>query len=128
MTERTIKKMHVPAYWPLVFGVQSLEKRGVLKEVKKVMTISDMYMVIESDMPGMPDMESVAVEEAMDIVIDMDPVDVAVAVAIDIDVVISFMSILLEDNKSSCWCRYPLGPKMHNLNINCDELRLDIKI
>lgn len=96
--------MQVPAYWPLVDGVQSLEKRGVLNEVKKVMTISAMDMVIEeSDMPDMPDMESVAVEEGIDMVIDMDPVDVAVAIdmdvvipvmSIDMDVVISLMSIL----------------------------------
>jgi hypothetical protein len=107
MTARTIKKIQVPAYWPSEVGVQSSEKRGVLNEVKKVMIISDMVMVMEEsdmpdvpDMPDMPDMESVAVDEAMDIVMDMDPVDVAVA--IDIDVVISLMSIFAGGG-NECW-------------------------
>jgi hypothetical protein len=100
MTARTIKKIQVPAYWPSDVGVQSSEKRGVLNEVKKVMIISDMVMVMEeSDIPDMPDMESVAVDEAMDIVMDMGPVDVAVA--IDIDVVISLMSIFAGEGNES---------------------------
>lgn len=103
MTARTIKKIQVPAYWPSEVGVQSSEKRGVLNEVKKVMIISDMVIVMEeSDMPDMPDMESVAVEEAMGIVMDMDPVDVAVAIAIDIDVAISLMSIFAGEG-NECW-------------------------
>lgn len=55
----------------------------------------------------MPDMLEVAVEEAMDIVMDMLPVDVAVA--IDIDVVISLMSILAGENKKTWRCPYPLS-------------------
>jgi hypothetical protein len=30
------RKTHVPAYWPVVAGVQALEYRGVVMEVKKV--------------------------------------------------------------------------------------------
>lgn len=93
ITARTIKKMQVPAYWPLDVGVQSSEKRGVLNEVKKVMIISDIVIVIEE--PDMPDMPDMAVEEAVDIAMDMVPVEVAVAV--DIDVVISLISMLVSE-------------------------------
>lgn len=36
--------MQVPAYWPVVRGVQEAEKRGVWREVKKVV---DMVMDME---------------------------------------------------------------------------------
>ena len=50
----------------MLAGVQSSAKRGVLKEVKKVIFISAMDMLIE-DMSDMPDMEW-PVAEAMGIV------------------------------------------------------------
>ena len=34
-----IKKMHVPAYWPVVVGVHCIEKSVVLVEVKKAIAI-----------------------------------------------------------------------------------------
>lgn len=45
-TGRTIRKMQVPAYWPALVGVQALEYRGVIVEVKKTMAMSAIDMVI----------------------------------------------------------------------------------
>jgi hypothetical protein len=42
----TISAMHVPAYCPVEAGVQDLEKRGVLVEVKKVMAISFIPIIV----------------------------------------------------------------------------------
>ena len=87
-------------------------------------------------MPDMPDMEPVAVEEGIDIVIDMDPVDVAVAIdmdvviplmSIDMDVVISLMSIL-EDDVMIVGAGVGGAPmrsaEMRKLNIRRDKPRL----
>lgn len=77
------------------------------------------------DMPDMPDMEPVAVEEGIDMAIDMDPVDVAVA--IDMDVVMSLMSILEGDVMivRACVGGVPIRPaEIRKLNIRCDKLRL----
>lgn len=72
MAARAIKKIHVPAYWPLLVGVQVSEKSGVLNEVKKV--------IIISDMPIMEESELISIED-MDVEVDMDiPVVVAVEV------------------------------------------------
>jgi hypothetical protein len=76
-------KMHVPAYWPCVPGVHSVEKRGVLKETKKVIAMSAIDMDM-SDMPDMPDMD-----DEVDVAMDM-----PVVVAMDIVVDMSDMSIL----------------------------------
>ena len=57
---RTIRKMQVPAYWPVVLGIQEYEYSGVCREVKYAMTMSLMSMMVPSDM-SMPD---IAVEEA----------------------------------------------------------------
>lgn len=76
--------MQVPAYCPFVPGVHSVEKRGVLKEVKKVMAMSAMLIDISE----------------LDISMSIDEVDVAmdipVDVAVDMVIVISDISILAE--------------------------------
>lgn len=76
-------------------------------------------------MPDMPDMEPVVVEEGIDMVIAMDPVDVAVA--IDMDVVISLMSILEGDVKivSAGVGGVPIrSAEVRQLNVRCDTPRL----
>lgn len=52
MAAKAIKKMHMPAYWPVVSGVQAIEYSGVVDEVKKVMAILDIP-IIESAGIGM---------------------------------------------------------------------------
>ena len=42
-----MRNIHVPVYWPVVWGVQEREKRGVVVEVKKVMDMVDMVMEVE---------------------------------------------------------------------------------
>lgn len=89
MTAKTIKKIHVPAYWPLEVGVQVSEKRGVLKEVKNVIIISDMPIMDEPEPISIP-IDDIEVE------VDIDIDDVAVPVAIAIVEVISMsMSICI---------------------------------
>lgn len=104
ITERAMRKMQVPAYWPLFAGVQVVEKRGVLVEVKNVIAMVDMDMDMDigEDMPDME--EPVEVAMAMDVVMDMD-MDmgmgiVDVDVATDMDVVISFISIVTDGEAS----------------------------
>lgn len=80
MTASAMMKMHVPAYWPFVSGVHSVEKRGVLKETKKVIAMS----AIDMDMSDMPD-----IDDDVDVAMDM-----PVVVAMDIVVDMSDMSIV----------------------------------
>src|SRR4051812_41597923 len=80
ITASAMMKMHVPAYWPCVPGVHSVEKRGVLKETKKVIAMS----AIDMDMSDMPDMD-----DEVDVAMDM-----PVVVAMDIVFDMSDMSIL----------------------------------
>lgn len=91
ITASAMMKMHVPAYWPCEPGVHSVEKRGVLKETKKVIAMSAIDMDM-SDMPDMPDMDD-EVDVAMDMPV-AEPIDIAVVVAMDIVVDMSDMSIL----------------------------------
>ncbi|OQU99023.1 hypothetical protein CLAIMM_04727 [Cladophialophora immunda] len=82
-----IKKTHVPAYWPLVFGVQVVEKSGVVEEKKKVIAIESMPAMVEDigigelvELPmAMPD---VVVDAGIDIDID---IDMALDAGIEID-------------------------------------------
>lgn len=74
-----IKKMQVPAYWPFEVGAQSLAKRGVVKEVKKVMYMSDMY-IGESICMCMSMSVVDEVEEGMAMDMDMDIVEVVVVI------------------------------------------------
>jgi len=48
---RTMRKIHAPAYWPVVFGAQASEKRLSVVEVWKAIFIMwSPEEVIESDM------------------------------------------------------------------------------
>ena len=83
---RTIRKIHVPAYWPWESGVQFIEKRGVAEEKKNVMAMESMPIMEEEDI-GIE--ELVAPPMAMpDIVpdagIDVD-IDIVLDAGIDVD-------------------------------------------
>jgi hypothetical protein len=45
MADKSIRKMQVPAYFPVESGVQAEEKRGVFVEVKNVMAIISMPII-----------------------------------------------------------------------------------
>lgn len=109
MTARTIRKIHVPAYWPLVVGVQVSEKRGVLKEVKKVMIMSDMDMVMEEPMS----IEDIEVE----VDIDIDDVEVAIDIVVLISMSISIFILAGEARRVG---------KFPRADIVASQIRLDI--
>lgn len=46
-----MRKMQVPAYWPVASGIHEKEKRGVFVAVKKVMAMLFMDMKSEGDVP-----------------------------------------------------------------------------
>ena len=77
MIARMTRNMHVPAYWPAVFGVQDWVYSGVFAELKKTIAIS----AIDMTMP--PLIES----SVMLIVLSMCIVGEGVAVAIAIAIV-----------------------------------------
>ncbi|RAR01527.1 hypothetical protein DDE82_006406 [Stemphylium lycopersici] len=74
----TMRKMHVPAYCPESLGVQVVENRGVLVEVKKVMAMVDMSIFMDEE----DDMSMLEVEVGME-----------TSVMVAIDMVILFMSM-----------------------------------
>lgn len=70
MAARTIKKMQVPAYCPMVLGDHASEYRGVLIEEKKTIIMSPIDIIpLElmsiPDMPDMPGMEESEVDEGI---------------------------------------------------------------
>lgn len=84
---RKIRKMQVPAYWPVELGTQCGEYKGVFVEVKNVMAIMaiDEESVEEEEEPmpdieeePMPDIEEEAAGEA-------EVVEAIEAMAVDID-------------------------------------------
>ncbi|KXT17620.1 hypothetical protein AC579_10166 [Pseudocercospora musae] len=86
---RKIRKTHVPTYWPVVFGVQLSEYRGVDVEVKKVIIMSDMPIIIELPLMSIdpcPDISEV--EDAMA------PLEVAV-MDMDIELISIFQFVLV---------------------------------
>ncbi|KXT03720.1 hypothetical protein AC578_5141 [Pseudocercospora eumusae] len=90
-----MRKMHVPTYWPVVFGVQLSEYRGVDVEVKKVIIMSAMPIIIEPppiSIDPCPDMSDV--EDAMA------PLEVAV---MDIDVELMSMFRVEASDKNGRW-------------------------
>jgi hypothetical protein len=84
MVAKTIRKMHVPAYWPVEFGVQAVEKRGVVVEVKKVIAISLM--------PIIDVLDGMSMEEA---VVAMGMSDIVAVAMSDMDIVIPDMDMAL---------------------------------
>jgi hypothetical protein len=78
MAAKAIRNMQVPAYCPIEVGVQAMEKRGVLVEVKNVIAIESIDMNVVPD----PDIDiELSVELAMDIA------DVVVVGDPDVDIV-----------------------------------------
>lgn len=70
---RRIRKMQVPAYWPVEVGVQSVEYKGVFVEVKNVMIIDEEPMPdIEEEEAG----EAEAVEGMEVMAVDIDMADI----------------------------------------------------
>jgi len=59
MAAKAIRKMQVPAYCPVELGIQDMEYRGVVVEVKNVMAMEFMPIIVVSD-------EELAVDVAMD--------------------------------------------------------------
>ena len=51
---RKIRKMQVPAYWPVLVGVQSEENSVVAVEVKKAIIIDEACIVLDDDDPESP--------------------------------------------------------------------------
>ena len=86
MTARTTRKMQVPAYWPFKVRVQPSEKRGVLKDVKNVIDISDMDMLISIDDP---------VEVAMDFPVFVAAIVIAIPVVVDLVILDISMFIIV---------------------------------
>ena len=83
MTARAMRKMQVPAYCPVLEGVQPLEYKGVVVEVKKT-------IVIDMDM-----------EESVDMLIVLELVAVLVPMAIAMAVVeLMSMSIIAVEEKA----------------------------
>ena len=64
MAASAMRKMHVPAYCPCVFGVHAIENSGVVLEVKNVIAIVLMPIML---VLVLPDMSIAAVALAMDI-------------------------------------------------------------
>lgn len=80
---RKMRKMQVPAYWAVDVGVQCVEYRGVVVEVKNVMAMDEETGEEEEEPMSMPDMEEeeaageVEVVEAMEVmVVDIDMPDI----------------------------------------------------
>lgn len=82
---RKMRKMQVPAYWAVEVGVQCVEYRGVVVEVKNVMAMDEEPGEEEEEPMSMPDMEEeeeeaageVEVVEAMEVmVVDIDMPDI----------------------------------------------------
>lgn len=82
MSEMMMRKMQVPAYCPVFVGVQVMENRGVLVDVKKVMAMSFIpIMDMEVD-------EAVVMDEVVDMGMLVD-VDMAVMLlVIDISMIL----------------------------------------
>lgn len=97
MAARTIKKMQVPAYWPVVLGDQASEYRGVLMELKKTIIMSPID-IMPMEFMSMPDMEASAVEEAIMlpevIVMDMPDMSLMPDMAVDVGMLMPDMLLM----------------------------------
>lgn len=90
MVAKAIRNMQVPAYCPVVLGVQEDEKRAVFVAVKKVMAIESIPIILD---------ESMGMEPSVGVAMGMEPsVRVAMGIAamvpaedpgIDISILIS---------------------------------------
>ena len=81
--------MQVPAYWPVEEGIQCVEYKGVLIEVKNTMAMEEASMVDMED-ESMPDMEEAEAGEA-DVVEAMEGMAVDMAMPDMEDMLISLV-------------------------------------
>ena len=75
MAANAIKKMHVPAYCPVVSGSQVLVNSGVVEEKKNVIAIAFMPIIV---------VEVIGIEELVELAIIIP--DIVLEAAIDIDI------------------------------------------
>ena len=75
MAANAIKKMHVPAYCPVVFGTQVMVNSGVVEEKKNGIVIAFMPIIV---------VEVIGIEELVELAIAIP--DIVLEDAIDIDV------------------------------------------
>ena len=78
--DNVIKKIQVPAYWPALTGVQSLENKGVEVEVKKTIIMSPIDISIDDEGESIPGIE---VDEAMPFI-----ASVIVLIVPDVEVIV----------------------------------------
>lgn len=76
--------MHVPVYWPEVSGIQPIEYKGVVEEVKNVIAMDDMPIMSWD----------VGVEGVVELPIDMP--DIVLLGAVDIDIVIAIEPAMVD--------------------------------
>jgi hypothetical protein len=88
MAAKAIRNMQVPAYCPVELGVQAMEKRGVLVEVKNVIAIESIDIIV------IPDDD---IDMELSVELGMDIADVVVGDP-DIDIVMPdiYMSFILK--------------------------------
>lgn len=79
--------MQVPAYWPIVVGIQAIEKRGVDVDVKNGIAMCDISIVEEVESIDMDEVaEAVAEAIAMLLVIEEDiAVDMSMVTAAQLE-------------------------------------------
>jgi hypothetical protein len=75
--------MQVPAYCPIVLGIQDIEKSGVVVEVKKVMAMELISIISDECMPIFIELDEVAMD-IPDMMLVAAPDEVIVIPAIDI--------------------------------------------
>ena len=95
MTESTIRKMQVPAYCPVLFGIHALEYRAVSVAEKKTIIMSDIPIM---SLSVILDMDEAAVAEAMlDIVVEVAMLVLAmlaIAIVVEVAMLMSLISTI----------------------------------
>jgi len=81
--------MQVPVYWPVVEGVQFIEKSGVVEEVKNVIAIESMPIIV---------LENIGMEELVELAIAMPDIVLLGAIDIDIELIVD-MSMTADGSK-----------------------------
>lgn len=84
--------MHVPAYCPVVVGVQASEKSGVVTEVKNVMLMEDMDIIDEEE-------DDMSIPEEVAMGID----DIVIEGVLDVDMLISILKFGAGFWPIECW-------------------------
>jgi hypothetical protein len=76
---KMMRNMHVALYWPVVAGVQDIEKRGVVVEVKKVMAILSIPIM---DVDVIPVDPSVEVDMGISAIVVVGDIDIDISMFI----------------------------------------------